>query len=249
MWAATVPRIAELAASFGPARTVVTRFVADPSLGGSWVPYYRDWPFALVPDSDPLYAVVPELADVAGHVVTAGTFGKWPVLRDLVGTDAHLTLTGVSTDCCVLSTALPAADAGATVRVVRCRVRRLDAREPRAGPGGDGPLRPPDHADLTLGPGRTLLRHWSEEAGEGQDDRAGTAPRAARRRRPPPPAASRLPGLEHRGGRPTHAPADEQRGCGVGEHPEDVERQRPAEGLSTAKAATASQPTSTRAPR
>ncbi len=119
MWAATVPRIAELAASFGPARTVVTRFVADPSLGGSWEPYYRDWPFALVPDSDPLYAVVPELADVAGHVVTAGTFGKWPALRDLVGPDAHLTLTGVSTDCCVLSTALPAADAGATVRVVR----------------------------------------------------------------------------------------------------------------------------------
>ena len=47
---------------------MVTRFVADPSLGGSWGPYYRDWPFALVPDDDPLYAVVPELADVAGHV-------------------------------------------------------------------------------------------------------------------------------------------------------------------------------------
>jgi nicotinamidase-related amidase len=119
MWAATVPRIAELAASFGPARTVVTRFVADPSLGGSWGPYYRDWAFALVPDTDPLYAVVPELADVASHVVTAGTFGKWPALRGLLGDDAHVTLTGVSTDCCVLSTALPAADAGVTVRVVR----------------------------------------------------------------------------------------------------------------------------------
>ena len=64
-------------------RTVVTRFVADPALGGSWGPYYRDWPFALVPGTDPLYAVVPELADVADHVVTAGTFGKWPVLREL----------------------------------------------------------------------------------------------------------------------------------------------------------------------
>ena len=118
MWADTVPRIASLAAAYGRERTVVTRFVADPSLGGSWVPYYEDWPFALVPADDPLYAVVPELAGVGANVVTAGTFGKWPVLRELMGDDAHLTLTGVSTDCCVLSTALPAADAGATVRVV-----------------------------------------------------------------------------------------------------------------------------------
>lgn len=118
MWADAVPHIAALATAYGPARTLVTRFVADPGLGGSWGPYYDAWPFALVPDRDPLYAVVPELAGVADHVVTAGTFGKWPVLRDLVGDDAHLTLTGVSTDCCVLSTALPAADAGATVRVV-----------------------------------------------------------------------------------------------------------------------------------
>ena len=118
MWASTVERIVALAARHGRERTVVTRFVADPSLGGSWGPYYEEWPFALVPDEDPLYAVVPDLRDAAGHVLTAGTFGKWPVLRDLVGDDARLTLTGVSTDCCVLSTALPAADAGATVRVV-----------------------------------------------------------------------------------------------------------------------------------
>lgn len=118
LWEATVPHIVALAEAHGPERTVITRFVAEPSLGGSWVPYYDDWPFALVGDDDPLYAVVPELAHAAVHVVTAGTFGKWPVLRDVVGDDAHLTVTGVSTDCCVLSTVLPAADAGATVRVV-----------------------------------------------------------------------------------------------------------------------------------
>ena len=86
MWAATVPRIAELAASFGRSRTIVTRFVADPGVGGSWAGYYDDWPFALVPGTDPLYAVVPELADLAPHVVTEPTFGKWhDGLRSVVG--------------------------------------------------------------------------------------------------------------------------------------------------------------------
>ncbi len=39
-------------------------------------------------------------------------------LQAVVGDHPHLVLTGVSTDCCVLSTALAAADAGATVTVV-----------------------------------------------------------------------------------------------------------------------------------
>lgn len=118
MWAGAAPRAAALAEAYGPERTVVTRFVADPALGGSWAPYYEEWPFAVVPGSDPLYAVVPELDGLAGRVVTAGTFGKWPALRDHVGAGAHVTLAGVATDCCVISTALPMADAGVTVRVV-----------------------------------------------------------------------------------------------------------------------------------
>ena len=63
------PPIAVLAGAYGPVLTVVTRVVADPSLGGSWAPYYEAWPFALVPDDDPLYAVVPELTGVADHVL------------------------------------------------------------------------------------------------------------------------------------------------------------------------------------
>jgi nicotinamidase-related amidase len=131
MWADAVPHVVRLASRFGVGRTVVTRFVADPSLGGSWVPYYERWPFALVPDDDPLYAVVPELAGLAGHVVTAGTFGKWPVLRPLIGDDAVVTLSGVAADCCVLSTALAMADAGVTVRVASsaCAGSTVEAHE------------------------------------------------------------------------------------------------------------------------
>ncbi|MDT0212982.1 cysteine hydrolase [Rothia sp. ARF10] len=118
MWAEVAPRIRRLATAY-TGRVVVTRFVADPDLGGSWADYYDDWQFALVPGSDPLYAVVPELTDLTDHVVTEPTFGKWTAgLRAVIGEQPRFALAGVATDCCVISTALPAADAGASVRVV-----------------------------------------------------------------------------------------------------------------------------------
>jgi nicotinamidase-related amidase len=98
-------------------RVVTTRFVAPAEPQGAWAPYYREWPFALVPAEHPLYSLVP---GVEGHrVLTATTFGKWgPELEALLDESREIVLTGVSTDCCVLSTALAAADAGVLVRVV-----------------------------------------------------------------------------------------------------------------------------------
>ena len=98
-------------------RRVHTRFVAPARPTGAWVPYYRDWPFALVPPGDPLYALVLPAGD--DPVVTATTFGKWgPELAAAVQHSQRIVLTGVSTDCCVLATALAAADAGVAVQVV-----------------------------------------------------------------------------------------------------------------------------------
>jgi len=100
-------------------RTLRTRFVAPAAPTGAWRTYYEEWPFALVADDDPLYDLVPRAAALTGPVLTAETFGKWgPDLQaDVAGADT-LVVTGVSTDCCVLSTVLAAADAGLTVRVV-----------------------------------------------------------------------------------------------------------------------------------
>ncbi|MFC7407198.1 isochorismatase family protein [Georgenia alba] len=100
-------------------RVVTTRFIAPSRPVGSWATYYAEYPFALVPDGDPLYAVVPELADLPGAVVSEPTFGKWtPALAAITGPTPHLRLAGVATDCCVISTALAAADAGASVQIV-----------------------------------------------------------------------------------------------------------------------------------
>lgn len=119
-FADVVAPIRALATAHGD-RVVCTRFVAPAEPAGAWVDYYRRFPWALLPPDDPVWDVVDELADVAaaGRVLSATTFGKWgPELAAIVGPGARLTLAGVSTDCCVLSTALAAADAGVAVRVV-----------------------------------------------------------------------------------------------------------------------------------
>lgn len=96
---------------------VFTRFVAPEEPTGSWRPYYDVWRFALQPPQAPLWQVVDDLADLVDRTVEATTFSKWDQLAEAVGPQGRLVLCGVSTDCCVLSTALAAADAGAQVVV------------------------------------------------------------------------------------------------------------------------------------
>ncbi|HEU0207270.1 MAG TPA: isochorismatase family protein [Pseudolysinimonas sp.] len=109
--------IQRLLPAFGE-RAVFTRFVAPAEPRGTWAAYYEQWPFALVPDDDPLYALTPPFAEAAPHVETRPTFGKWDAqLAAALGGASEIVLAGVSTDCCVISTALAAADAGVHVRL------------------------------------------------------------------------------------------------------------------------------------
>ncbi|WP_405875813.1 cysteine hydrolase family protein [Streptomyces sp. NBC_00005] len=100
-------------------RVTFTRFLAPDRPTGAWRAYYEQWPFALQPPDAPLWRLTDEFATLARHVVDAPTFGKWtPGLAQRAGTERRLVLAGVSTDCCVLSTAVAAADAGVEVVVV-----------------------------------------------------------------------------------------------------------------------------------
>jgi nicotinamidase-related amidase len=116
-FAEALPSVRSLLAAFGD-RAVLTRFVAPEAPEGAWVDYYRQWPFARQPPTAPLWDLVPHLDVGSRPVLDAGTFGKWDArLAALVDPVPGIVLVGVSTDCCVLSTALAAADAGVAVRV------------------------------------------------------------------------------------------------------------------------------------
>jgi nicotinamidase-related amidase len=98
---------------------IYTRFVAPAVPEGAWRAYYEQWPFALVSARHELYDIVSELDTTDRIVIDRTTFGKWgPELSEALNGTGELVLVGVSTDCCVLSTALAAADAGVHVRVV-----------------------------------------------------------------------------------------------------------------------------------
>lgn len=118
-FAETVGPITELVAAHGD-RVVQTRWVPPHGKHGSWVPYFDRFPFADRSPHDPIFEIVDAIAELRlPHTVSEPTFGKWgDHLRDTVGRDARLVLAGVATDCCVLSTALAAADAGCFVEVV-----------------------------------------------------------------------------------------------------------------------------------
>ncbi|MEC3982294.1 cysteine hydrolase family protein [Amycolatopsis sp. H20-H5] len=116
-FAEVVPPIRRLVEAFGP-RAVFTRFVAPKQPQGAWKRYYDQWPFALQDADSELYQVIGEFVFPDMSTVDATRFGKWtPELAAATG-DGPLVLAGVSTDCCVLSTALAAADSGVEVIVV-----------------------------------------------------------------------------------------------------------------------------------
>lgn len=96
-----------------------TRFVSPLVPQGAWKSYYERYPFALIPPEDPGYELVDRYRAHAASSVETTTFSKWvPEVVAALVPGATLVLAGVTTDCCVLATALAAADAGVAVEVV-----------------------------------------------------------------------------------------------------------------------------------
>lgn len=100
-------------------RVVFTRFVVPAVPEGSWAVYYREWSFMLQPGAEKLLELAPPWAGRDLPVIDKPTFSAYgPQLQEHLGQGDTVVLCGVSTECCVLATALDAVDAGISVRIV-----------------------------------------------------------------------------------------------------------------------------------
>jgi nicotinamidase-related amidase len=123
--------IGRLRDAFGD-RVVSTRFLVPERPIGSWVPYYETFREVTRPDRRGWFELAEPYRAWARNTLDRETFGKWGRrLEAAAGPSRTIVLCGVATDCCIISTALPAADAGAFVRVVgdACRGATADAHD------------------------------------------------------------------------------------------------------------------------
>lgn len=113
-------------------RVRFTRFLVPEHPEGSWVPYYETWSEVTRSERRDWARLAEPYASRRPVTIETSTFSKWgPELERLVRPSGTLLLCGVATDCCVIATALAAADAGAFVRVVgdACRGATAEAHE------------------------------------------------------------------------------------------------------------------------
>ncbi len=126
-----VEPIDRLVSAFGE-RAVFTRYVVPARPEGSWVPYLELWHEVTTPERHGWFDLVEPWVSRRPATLDRERFSKWgPELRERAGESRTLVLCGVATDCCVIDTALPAADEGMFVRIVAdaCRGANPEAHE------------------------------------------------------------------------------------------------------------------------
>jgi nicotinamidase-related amidase len=119
--------IDHLLSSFGD-RAVFTRFTLPASIEGSWGPYYEMWAEVTDPERAAWFELAEPWRSKSPRTLDRPTFSKWgSELESMSGPDRTLVVCGVATDCCVVATAIAAADGGQHVRVVADACRGVDA--------------------------------------------------------------------------------------------------------------------------
>ena len=99
-------------------KIITTQFIPpDLIKGKGWIEYYKDIPKEMCYKDYSGYKLSDNVPQE--NVLTANTFGKWnEIQKHYKNQFENVYIMGVSTDCCVLTTALSAVDSGAKVFVI-----------------------------------------------------------------------------------------------------------------------------------
>lgn len=99
-------------------QTISTRYIPPNPISGEWIEYFNQFPKIPKNDNSPCYDLAKNVP--RDYVISVPKFGKWPsvVKSQHIKMPTEVYITGVSTDCCVLSTALAAVDSGVKVYIV-----------------------------------------------------------------------------------------------------------------------------------
>ena len=104
---------------------VATSYIPPCHISGIWKKYFDEYPNIPKDPSNDIYNLDSNISKIDIYKPRVTSFSKWNILQDLFQNDLSkndtentLYLCGVATDCCVLSTALDAVDAGVKVILI-----------------------------------------------------------------------------------------------------------------------------------
>jgi hypothetical protein len=108
----------QLVSKYRYVRPIATMYLPPPiSKNSVWETYFNKYPSIPRNPCDDLYDLCNEVPTQS--VLDYSTFGKWDDYMNQCANNAtNVFITGVSTDCCVLSTALTAVDSGKKVYII-----------------------------------------------------------------------------------------------------------------------------------
>ena len=97
-------------------KTITTSFIPPSSIEGIWIDYFKKYN-APIERNNPLYELMDSVPK--NNVIKVPKFGKWTsILETLDELPKIIYITGVSTECCVLSIVLSAIDSGIKIYVI-----------------------------------------------------------------------------------------------------------------------------------
>jgi len=106
-------------------KIIYTKYIPNENII-EWKQYYELFPFALLPENQNQYDLLPQLTSIIrvnDCTVSTHKFGKYDVIKHIINHDDEIYVCGISAECCVLSTVLSMVDDGYKINILKDLVK------------------------------------------------------------------------------------------------------------------------------